>query len=183
MTGLFTNLIHFISVSLSDWGSIHPLVVHFPIVLLFFSPLFVLIGMLLRKSTRIFYVCASLLMILGTAGIFLAASTGNTAAEPLQINPETVATLSEHIELAEHARVVFSLLTFIFALNTLFFPSLSKSCHRSAYLSGMSVFLIFYLYALLVLFNAAHYGGKLVHHHKITSNFFNHQPKDSPPKN
>lgn len=181
MNRLLSNMIYLVSSSQNDWGSVHPVVVHFPIVLLTLSPLFILLGMIFTKNTRVFYISALIILLLGTAGIFLSTSSGDSAAEPLQIASDTVETLSDHIELAEHARIIFCLLSFVFAGITIFFPVLIRRFSRTVYLTTVSIFLGFYIYALLVLFNAAHYGAKLVHHHKITSDLFTRQQSIIPP--
>ena len=67
---------------LPSWDAIHPLLIHFPIVLLLLSPLFVLIAAVVRPPGNRPYMTAALItLLLGTFSVFLAASSGEEAAE------------------------------------------------------------------------------------------------------
>ena len=60
-----------------SWEGLHPLIIHFPIVLLLVTPVLVLVGALLKaeKGRPVLYVALAL-MIAGTLSIFLAACHG-----------------------------------------------------------------------------------------------------------
>ena len=49
------------------WQVLHPLVIHFPIALLFVAPVFLLLAVLLPKNSRWLQLPALILMVLGTA--------------------------------------------------------------------------------------------------------------------
>ena len=69
--------------------------VHFPIGLLLIAPLFVVIGVLLKPAGSFpFLLVALVLMVLGTASTFVAASSGE-AAGALVENSAQVAEITE----------------------------------------------------------------------------------------
>src|SRR5271165_2564881 len=108
------------------WQAIHPLIVHFPIVLLLIAPLFIAIGVAGKPDRSYpFLLVALILMALGTMSTFLAASSGDAAGHLLRNAPQVKGVLEKHEELAETTEVVFSALTLIFA-SILFVPRLLK---------------------------------------------------------
>ena len=71
---------------LPTWQELHPLVIHFPIALLLVAPLFIFLGAVLRKErSRVFLISALILMLLGTATLYLATQTGQAASRRHQI--------------------------------------------------------------------------------------------------
>lgn len=110
-----------------SWQALHPLVVHFPIVLLLIAPLFVVIGVT-RKGDRAFpfLLVALLLMTMGTLSTFVAASSGEAAGELTTRDVGRIeAVLEQHEELAVTTEIAFSALTVVFAA-ILFLPRLLK---------------------------------------------------------
>ena len=146
------------------WDALHPLIVHFPIALLLVAPLFIVIGMTLRpEKGRVYLVSALILMALGTSAVFLALETGEAAAKLAERTPEINAVLEHHEQLAETTRVVFSVLTVIFAAIVVLPRLLRRS---SGWLAGRAlplIFLVLYGAGMLLLVNTAHNGGRLVH--------------------
>jgi uncharacterized membrane protein len=146
-----------------SWDAAHPLVVHFPIALLFAAPLFVVAGLLLRDRGRPYLLSALALLVLGTAGAFVAVSTGEAGEDAAEAVPAASATLERHEELAEQARNAFAALTALYAV-VLFGPALFKRTPgRAVTTVALSAFLALDVAALALLANAAHYGGQLVH--------------------
>lgn len=149
---------------LLGWESIHPVIIHFPIVLLLLSPVFVLISTLLPESRGRQYMSIGLaLLLVGTATLFTAAESGEAAAELADRTPEINAALQVHESLALQSRIIFSALSLllgaIFVLPRLKTVSFTKS--RSVILS--IVFLALYSIGGVALVNTAHQGGRLVH--------------------
>lgn len=146
-----------------SWDGLHPLIIHFPIALLLIVPIFIALGILLRRTGRTFSVAALLLMVMGTAALFVAIGTGEAAGELADRTPQVMEVLQHHEELAELARSVFVGLTVIYAV-ILFLPSIfSKRLSRGPVLALQGVFLLLYLAGSVVLINTAHNGGRLVH--------------------
>lgn len=175
-TELTGNLCQMFSYALKNWGGLHPFAVHFPIVLLIIVPPFILAGMVWAARWRSLLGFSFIAMLLGTISIYIAVSTGNFAAEPLEIGKDVVATLTDHVVLAERAQRNFTILTALF-LSYLVgrFLWLKESKHL-IHKTILIVYLLIYILNLIILFNAAHYGGKLVHKHGIHSSFYKVAP-------
>lgn len=155
-----------------NWTELHPLVIHFPIALLLVAPLFIVGGILVNPlKGRPFLIAALVLMVLGTAGTFLAVATGEAAGEVAQRTAAVSAVLGRHEDLAETTRIVFSVLTLIFAA-LLFLPRLftREATGASSRILPLA-FLLFYCAGAIVLVNTAHNGGRLVHELGIHAGF------------
>jgi uncharacterized membrane protein len=141
----------------------HPLLVHFPIALMFVTPLFLLLALLLGRKNRGWALTALFLLLLGTAGIFAAAASGEAAGKLAERSPEIDAVLERHEHLAEAARGVFSGLTLGFAALVLVPIALNRELARWIHFSGHILFMGIFLGALGFLVQIAHQGGRLVH--------------------
>jgi uncharacterized membrane protein len=146
------------------WEGLHPLIVHFPIALLFAAPLFVLIGAVLgpRRGRPMLY-SALLLMGLGAASIFVAVETGEAAGKLAERTPEINAMIEHHEALAERTRLTFSILTVVFAA-ILAAPLLRRRSPERVTTTVLPlVFLLAYGAGMILLANTADHGGRLVH--------------------
>src|SRR5690242_11210643 len=146
------------------WNELHPLVIHFPIALLLVAPLFIVIGIIVNpQKGRPFLIAALVLMLLGTAGTFFAIATGEAAGEIAERTPAVNAVLERHEDLGEMTRIVFSVLTLLFAA-ILLLPRLLKREPSVATARILPLaFLLFYSAGAVILVNTAHNGGRLVH--------------------
>ena len=147
-----------------SWNGLHPLIVHFPIALLFIAPLFVILGMALGPlKGRPFLVSALILMVLGTGSIFLAVETGEAAREVVESTSTVRAVLQQHQDLAEATEVLFTLLTVVFAV-LLYAPRLlRRELGLRVIVALLAVFLLLYITGALFLVKTAHQGARLVH--------------------
>ncbi len=152
-----------------SWQGMHPLVVHFPIALLLIAPLFVLIGALRKRAGLPFLIAALILMTLGTAGTFLAASTGEAAGRIAERTPEINTVLERHEDLAETTQIAFSVLTAIYAAIVLVPARLKRAPSRLVSTALPLLFLVFYAAGAVLLANTAHNGGRLVHEFGVKS--------------
>ena len=150
--------------ALPAWNTLHPLVVHFPIALLLVAPVFVLLGALWPGRTGLAFLgCALILMSLGTAGTFVAQSTGEAASRATLQTPALTAMIERHEDLAEATGWVFLSLTAIFA----------AMCYGLVLLQGRGqlsmarylpiIYVVLYTAGAVLLIQTAHRGGQLVH--------------------
>lgn len=156
------------------WDGFHPLLVHFPIALLAIAPLFVLLGSITGYRSMMF--SALVLMVLGVAGAFAATSSGEAAYDVIDpdeavdmLDPEWLydGVVEEHWEKSEFARNVFAVIAAAYLVVVVLAyakPSTVNFAPRTV--TGL-VFLAALVYANVLLAEAAHLGGELVHNYGI----------------
>lgn len=146
-----------------SWDGLHPIIVHFPIALLLVAPILIVLGLIFQKHGKAFMVSAFVLMLIGTIAAFIAVSTGEAAGELAERMPNVEAVLENHEELAETTRNIFAALTVVFGA-IVFVPMIfKKDLGRKIMIPVSLAFLLFYSAGTVVLMNAAHEGGRLVH--------------------
>jgi uncharacterized membrane protein len=146
------------------WDSLHPLIIHFPIVLLLLSPLFILISAAYHPPKGRPYMFVGLIMLLlGTCSLFLANASGEAAAQLAERGGPVDSVLATHESLAEETEIVFSVLSVILVGIV----ALPRILHReetrlTSTLMPLS-FLVLYCAGILFVINTAHAGARLVH--------------------
>ncbi len=152
------------------WYSLHPLIIHFPIALLLVSPLFLLIGVVRTPlKGRPYLVAALILLLLGTASLFLSVRTGVAASELVDRTPPVEGLLLAHEALATETRNVFGTLSVI-AVGVLVLPLLFGKADRLLFSRILPLsFLAFYAVGIIFLVNTADAGGRLVHEFGVHS--------------
>lgn len=147
-----------------SWDSLHPMIIHFPLVLLLITPLFLLIGAALSPSKGSPYILAGLLMLLlGTGSLFVAASTGEAAAKLAERGGPVDAVLEAHQSLAAETEIVFSVLSAIL-LGIVLLPRVLRREETRLTTTWMPLsFLVLYCAGVLFVVNTAHAGARLVH--------------------
>jgi uncharacterized membrane protein len=164
-----------------DWNSIHPLLIHFPVVLLLLAAVFILIGAVRPPERGRTILCLALgVMAAGTIGTFLAISSGEAAAQLAERSPQVEAVLQHHEHLAEATRTAFSVLTVSFAALLWIPKLLRKASTKMASTILPLAFLVFYGCAALLLANTAHNGARLVHEFGVTAAMKPSPPPKSP---
>ncbi len=149
------------------WDGLHPIIIHFPIALLLVAPLFVLLAIAWPRHARAFSLSAFVLLVLGTAGAFVAVATGEAAAELATRTEAINAAIERHSSLAETARNVFAVLTVLYA-GVLALPLVVRKLSTRGWVAAMNaVMLVLLLAGGLVLANAGHQGGLLVHKYGV----------------
>ena len=147
-----------------SWDAMHPLIIHFPIVLLLLAPLFILIATALRpRAGSPYMLTALLLLMLGTVSLFAAQSSGEEAADLAERSPDMNTVLLMHQHLASRTEIVFTILSVLFiAIVTL---AHIKSLPETRLITTVvpMAYLCFYAVGILYLVNTAHAGGRLVH--------------------
>ena len=143
------------------WEGLHVLVVHMPIGLLLTASLFVLLATFFPRWAG---TSALILLVLGTLGAWTAVATGEAARDVVEDGPDPMWEVMErHEELAELTLNAFAGLTVLY-LFILLLPLFWKKAARPmvAVITNL-VFLVLLLGANVLLANAAHLGGHLVH--------------------
>lgn len=150
--------------TLPTWDSLHPLIVHFPIVLLLLSPLFILIGAASPPSRgRPYMVAALIILLMGTVSLYVAAESGEAAAMLAERGGAMDAVLAAHQKLAFETQLVFSGLSFIF-LGMVGIPGISRCQETRLFTTWLPLaFLVLYSGGALLVINTGHAGGRLVH--------------------
>jgi uncharacterized membrane protein len=148
----------------------HPLVVHFPIALLLFAAVFVVLAIIVPKRGWWFSVSALILLIGGTAGAFVAVSTGEAARDVVEEGEdEMFEVMQEHEDVVEQARNVFVALTIVYA-GIVFLPVVARSLQSWKFaMPANLVFLAALMGANMLLASGAHLGGRLVHEFGVKS--------------
>lgn len=144
--------------------SLHPMIIHFPIVLLLLSPLLILISAVLPPPKgRPYMVIALIMLLLGTGSIYLAAESGEAAARLAERGGPVDAVLAAHESLAEETEIVFSILSAIL-VGVIALPRLlyREETTLTATLLPLS-FLVLYCAGIVFVVNTAHAGARLVH--------------------
>lgn len=146
-----------------SWDAMHPIIVHFPIALLLVAPLLIVAGLIFFKSAKGFMLGAFGLMLVGTIAAFIAVATGDAAGEFAERIPGVEAVLENHEELAETTRNIFAALTVVFGAIVFVPIAFKRDLTRKIAVPLCFAFLLFYGAGTVVLINAAHEGGRLVH--------------------
>lgn len=149
------------------WDSLHPLVVHFPIALLAVAPLFAVLALLFPSSARVLGISALILMALGTLGTYVAFSTGKAAEDHAEVSEQAEVILESHEELAEITRIVFTVLSFIYAVIVLLPRVLKRDLPRVPSTVVGVAFLLLYMGGGVLLANVGHQGARLVHQYGV----------------
>ncbi|HYM74350.1 MAG TPA: DUF2231 domain-containing protein [Candidatus Dormibacteraeota bacterium] len=150
--------------AIPSWDALHPLIIHFPIALLLISPIFIVVGAVLTPAKgRAYLIAAMVLLLVGTASIFVAVATGEAAGKLAERVPGMEQVLETHESLAERTQAVFSVLSVIF-LALLAVPWLLKRADTRLTTTILPLaFLVLYSAGAMLLVNTAHNGGRLVH--------------------
>ena len=146
------------------FNGLHPLIIHFPIALLLIAPIFVLIAALLPPPRgRAWHLAALVLMLLGTASVFVAVESGEAAGKLADRSPEINIVLERHATLAGRTSYTFGALTILFAVLLAMDWFWKRSGSRLTSTVLPLCFLMVYSLGTLLLVNTAHHGGRLVH--------------------
>lgn len=162
------------------WEGLHPIVVHFPIGLLLAAPVLVVLALIFPKGRSLAY-GALAMMVMGTLGALLATATGDAASDAAEAIPGVKAAVEHHEELAETARNIFIGLTVLYAAIAAWAGLRGERLTRRTFVLVNVVFLAFYGAGSVVLMNAGHAGGLLVHRYGVHAPTTDSQPLPATP--
>ena len=150
------------------WDSLHPLVIHFPIVLLLLSPVFIVVSAILSPPKgRPYLIAALAILFMGTVSLFVAEVTGESAARLAARSGYISAVLDAHVHLASETTIAFSGLLAI--LSAIVMLPRRLGCPETRLITTFmpASFLILYCAGILFMINTAHAGGRLVHQYGV----------------
>ena len=108
-------------------------------------------------------IAALLILLLGTASLFIAGSTGHAASELAERGGAVDAVLEAHEDLASETQIVFAGLSAIL-LGMYLIPLFLRRQENRLFSTFLPLaFLSLYAVGFLFLVNTAHAGGRLVH--------------------
>ena len=139
------------------------MVIHFPIALLFVTPVFVLLAALLGKRGRWSGLTALMLLVMGTVSGAVAVSAGKAAFDALEsVEDGGWEVGEEHQQAAEEVQIMLIGLTLLYALLFAIPLVIPKWNVWKYWLLTNLVFLALLMVVNLQLAHAAHLGGRLV---------------------
>ncbi len=160
---------------LPPFEGLHPIVVHFPIAVFALVPLLVLASIpLTTRWARPIRVTVLALMVIGSGFAVLAAASGEEAEEVAEaLYPQAEGAIEEHEELGNLTRTLLIVATGVYAVICAL-PWLMRRSQRVSLIerATQGVFVVLLVPVLLVLMNAAHTGGVLVHGHGVHATGF-----------
>jgi uncharacterized membrane protein len=127
------------------------------------APLFILLPVVWRSQARGLSLAALLILVMGTTGAFIAVATGDAAEELAEGARSIDRVLHQHEETAEAARNYFLVATIVYAALWAAPLVLRKRFKPGWFAAGSIVIAVACVPGLLILANAAHLGGRLVH--------------------
>jgi hypothetical protein len=138
------------------------------------APVLLVCALLIPRASRVLLAAAVLLFAIGSAGLWVATSSGGAAYELVEKQgalevPEIKETLDEHSHLGNEAKNYFTIFTAVLALYALLLGTGKLRLAAGANAFVLLLFLGASGWLALLLANAAHEGGELVHVHGITA--------------
>lgn len=152
---------------LPDWSALHPIAVHLPIGVLAAAPVLLIMSLMFGRRNKGIAGATLVLLLVGAAGCVLGTATGESAAEAAIIKVEAEPVLEQHEELAELARNIFLALAGGYLVMLLIAAALKDRLKPAGWIVAHIIYLLLYAAGLLVLINAGHLGGQLVHEYGV----------------
>lgn len=168
--------------ALPTWENLHPLMVHFPIVLLTIAGLPLLLSLFWGKQRTTLLFVAATLFATGAIAAFLALSTGEEAEHAAKGMSEAAHKLAhDHEEMAELTRNVFIVVTLVSIALAIAAMKIGTAAKAKFVLAGSVLAVLGWGFGSLALANTGHLGALLVHEYGIHANLDNAALSDSPP--
>ena len=163
------------------FDQLHPLVIHFPIALVLVTPVVVALALAWHKQARVLLVVATLLMVMASAAAVVAVQSGKAASGYAENVPGAGPVLDDHAKMGTRARNATLALTGALALGAALAWRGGEKLSRKFILIGGGAYLAVHAAGALVVANAAHEGGRLVHEFGVRA--WPTPPAPAPPAN
>ncbi len=145
------------------WDASHPIIVHAPLGVLPIVPVVIVLAILWKRQRPGLSLAALALMGIGTLGAVLAVASGDAAEDIAETSGLADTVLHRHEDLAELSRTAFIGLTAMLGVMLGAGWIWRAKIKNALAVTGLLVFLALHLAGLVLLANAAHEGGRLVH--------------------
>jgi len=149
--------------SLPAYEGLHPLVVHFALAVPMLVPVFVGLALVWKSQWRAMLFGAMVVCVVGTGFAIFAVDTGEATEQFARVVPGTGEALHRHEELAELARNLFIGVSIALVIANVVAWKWHEKLKTGARLGLLLSMLAIWVLPALVLANAAHAGGVLVH--------------------
>lgn len=153
----------FLLPTMPSWNGFHPIAVHFPIALLAFVPVFILMAAAWPQRRDAFLFSALLTATCGVLSMVITMKSGSAAASVADITPEVASVIEIHQKYATWAFKTFSTLTGSLALLFGVAMFMRRLWSRRVEWIVCLVFSLLWLGAYLTVAMTGHQGAVLVH--------------------
>lgn len=161
---------------LPAWEHLHPIIVHVPLGGLIAAPLLAIIAGVSKKSRMVAGLCLMAVLVVGVAGAFVAAESGEAAEDAVSIPAQAVTVLEHHEELAELTRNILLAIALAYA-GILGTAAIIKEKFKRPFWIGAHVLMLAALAgAMISLANTGHEGGRLVHEFGVRAHIIGSPP-------
>jgi uncharacterized membrane protein len=149
---------------LPEWSNFHPLLTHFPIVLLLLLPILLILAGWYRGTRNHMFWAASLVTLLaGLALLWVTFLSGVAFAHPAPGLPAIASIIAHHCSLAQYTIGAFSMATVLLAIGLAVRKSLRLEDMRDLSPWIPVGFFTFYGFGVFWLVLTAHQGAILAH--------------------
>jgi uncharacterized membrane protein len=153
--------------AIPSWERIHPLIVHFPIALLLFAPVFAIAAAFAKKMRMGLLVAAFIMIAAGTIAAYLAVSSGKAAEETLRMSRQAKEVFEQHEALGIETSNIFKIVTVIFALTLGLAYGGEGKWKKSAVAAAGVATCVLYAWGALTVINTGHHGAMLVYDYDV----------------
>ncbi len=160
--------------TLPTWENLHPLMVHFPIVLLTIAGVPLLLSLFWTKQRTMLLFLTASLFAAGTISALLALSTGEEAEHAAKGMSKAAHKLAhDHEDMAELTRNIFIAVTVVAIALALAAKKFGTGSKAKFVIAGSVLATIGWGIGSLALANTGHLGALLVHEHGVHANLDN----------
>lgn len=152
---------------LPSFAGLHPLVVHFPIALLLITPLLLAMGIIFSRDRRPFAIVTLAILLMGTAGAWVASYSGEAAEEAVEDLSPAEDVIGPHEDYGRFARNAFTVISVLYTGFTVLLIKRGEKLGSGAFAGTQLGFIVLCAAGSLVVANAGHLGGRIVHQYGI----------------